>query len=294
MSCWPSVDARPSGGSSSARPPPTATERATLALFPTRWRNRDGSKAISLSTFNRDFRDWVDELDLGGHYVSHQARHTLATNLLRHGAGLHHIRRYLGHVSDTMTEHYRQDRPVGDRGRPATRLGRRPRLTQPREVLSHGITSMNRQQAQALALDLSRRATPAEGGFCTFQPVVAGNACRGTWTATTATSSSSPAPTCSTGVANANSGPPSRTRPDDATADYLHQVFEPTARAIDGLEKALAALGLLDEALKLDMRRPQDYFNRIWSTAFRAADLANHTAHEHTDDQTDDEAGEDT
>jgi len=43
--------------------------------------------------------------------------------------------------------------------------------------------------------------------------------------------------------------------PDDATADYLHSVFEPTARAIDGLEKALAGLGLLDDALALDMRR---------------------------------------
>jgi hypothetical protein len=62
--------------------------------------------------------------------------------------------------------------------------------------------------------------------------------------------------------------------PDDATADYyLHQVFEPTARAIDGLEKALAGLGLLDQALVLDLRRPQDYFHRIWSTAFRASDL---------------------
>ena len=58
--------------------------------------------------------------------------------------------------------------------------------------------------------------------------------------------------------------------PDDATADYLHQVFEPTARAIDGLEKALAGLGLLEQALALDLRRPQDYFHRIWSTAFRA------------------------
>ncbi len=31
--------------------------------------------------------------------------------------------------------------------------------------------------------------------------------------------------------------------PDSATADYLHEVFEPTARAIAGLEKALAAAG---------------------------------------------------
>jgi hypothetical protein len=62
--------------------------------------------------------------------------------------------------------------------------------------------------------------------------------------------------------------------PHHATADYLHLYFEPTARAIDGLEKALAGLGLLDDALALDLRKPQDYFHRVWSTAFRAADLA--------------------
>lgn len=38
--------------------------------------------------------------------VAHQARHTLATNLLRAGASLAHIRRYLGQVSDRMAEHY--------------------------------------------------------------------------------------------------------------------------------------------------------------------------------------------
>jgi hypothetical protein len=63
--------------------------------------------------------------------------------------------------------------------------------------------------------------------------------------------------------------------PDDTTADYLHQAFEPTARAVDGLEKALAGLGLLDQALALDLRKPQDYFQRVWSVAFRATDLAN-------------------
>ena len=64
-----------------------------------------------------------------------------------------------------------------------------------------------------------------------------------------------------------------RGAPDDATAAYLHDYFEPTARAIDGLEKALAGLGLLDDALALDLRKPQDYFHRIWTTAFRASDL---------------------
>ncbi|MEU6278084.1 tyrosine-type recombinase/integrase [Streptomyces populi] len=38
--------------------------------------------------------------------VAHQARHTLATNLLRAGATLTHIRRYLGQLSERMAEHY--------------------------------------------------------------------------------------------------------------------------------------------------------------------------------------------
>jgi hypothetical protein len=56
--------------------------------------------------------------------------------------------------------------------------------------------------------------------------------------------------------------------------DYLHEVFEPTARAIASLEKALESFGLLEEALSLDLRRPQDYFGRVWSTSFRARELA--------------------
>jgi len=44
-----------------------------------------------------------------------------------------------------------------------------------------------------------------------------------------------------------------------------HDAFTPTAAAIDGLEAALAGLGLLDDALALDLRRPQDYFQRVWT-----------------------------
>lgn len=45
------------------------------------------------------------------------------------------------------------------------------------------------------------------------------------------------------------------------------------ALSYTGLE-ALVGLGLLDDPLALDLRKPQDYFHRVWSTAFRAADLA--------------------
>ena len=157
-----------------------------------------------------------------------------------------------------------------------------PGAANPGELLSSHVTPMNRFQAEALALDLSRRSTPAEGGFCTFQPVVDGGACPRKLNCEG----------CDMFVVSGGDllywrrkreqwNSIAERAPDDATASYLHQVFEPTARAIDGLEKALAglgllddALGLLDDALALDLRRPQDYFQRLWNTGFRATDLA--------------------
>jgi hypothetical protein len=142
-------------------------------------------------------------------------------------------------------------------------------------VLLSGGEPMSREEAEALSLDLTRKSTPAEGAFCTFQPVVDGGSCP--WNLN-----------CHSCDKFVMSGAVlvywhrkreqwnmlAEQAPDNATADYLHQVFEPTARAIDGLERALAGMGLLDEALALDLRRPQDYFGRVWSTAFRAQELA--------------------
>ena len=84
---------------------PAPGERTRIALFPTRVRNPAEEESISYGHFNNRFREWLDGLDLGGN-VAHQARHTLATKLLAAGASLAHIRKYLGHVSDRMAEHY--------------------------------------------------------------------------------------------------------------------------------------------------------------------------------------------
>ncbi|MFD4947971.1 tyrosine-type recombinase/integrase [Streptomyces sp. NPDC058409] len=85
--------------------PPTAEERTRMALFPTNIRNRDGRRPLSYKWFHKGFKLWIDELDIG-RWVPHQARHSLATSLLRAGATLTHVRRYLGHVSERMAEHY--------------------------------------------------------------------------------------------------------------------------------------------------------------------------------------------
>ena len=279
---------------------PTPAERAQVALFPRRAGNRDFTQPVSAAWFNVHFRAWVDRLDIG-RWVPHQARHTLATSLLRNGASLTHVKRYLGQVSERMAEHYvhlANTDPVLEDALNAIWVAG-PAAAHPGEILSAGTTAMSRQQAEALAVDLTRRSTPAEGGFCTYQPVVGGQPCpfnlnchgcqkfvlsgadllywrrkREQWTTL------------------------AERAPDPATADYLHQSFAPTARAIDGLEKALTAAGLLDQALALDLRRPQDYFARVWSLAFRSHDLANHDdpthhniATHHHDDVADAAAG---
>jgi integrase len=259
---------------------PTPQERASIALFPSHIRNPREDQAISYGHFYRCFKEWVDTLDFGT-AVPHQARHSLATSLLRAGAGLTHIRRYLGQVSDRMAEHYTKiaHSDLEDVLHAVWVAG--PGAPNPGELISGDSAPLTREQAVALALDVSRRSTPADGGFCTFQPVVRGGACP--WNLD-----------CENCDKFVLSGADllywrrkqeqwrsiAERAPDDATAEYLHQVFAPTARAIEGLEKALAGLGLLDEALAMDLRRPQDYFHRIWSTNFRAVDLANVTTDE--------------
>lgn len=254
--------------------PTTAPERARMALFPAPKHNPGFERSVSYGWYGAAFHDWVSELDLGS-CVTHQARHTLATKLLANGAGLHHIKRFLGHISNRMAEHYAKVAvsEIEDVLQHVWVAG--PGTARPGEVLSSCTTPLDRRQAEALAMDLTRRSTPAEGGFCTFQSVVDGGACP--WDLN-----------CHSCDKFVMSGADllywrrkreqwmsiAERAPDDTTADYLHQVFEPTARAIDGLEKALAGLGLLEDALALDLRRPQDYFHRMWSTAFRATDLA--------------------
>ena len=150
-----------------------------------------------------------------------------------------------------------------------------PGAASPGTLLSGPAAPLTREQAEALAIDLSRRSTPADGGFCTFQPVVDGGACP--WNLD-----------CHNCAEFVLSGADllywrrkreqwysiAERAPDNAAAAYLHDAFAPTAAAIDGLEAALAGLGLLDDALAMDLRRPQDYFQRVWNIGFRATQLA--------------------
>jgi hypothetical protein len=249
-----------------------------MALFPSGARNATGDRSMSYGWFHANFKQLGGRIETRRRCRSPGSAHT-GHEPPRAGASLAHIRRYLGQVSDRMAEHYTKvaHSDLEDVLNAVWVAG--PGAMVPGELLSGESTPLTREDALALAVDLSRRSTPADGGFCTFQPVVDGGTCP--WNLD-----------CENCDKFVLSGADllywrrkqeqwrsiSERAPDDATADYLHQVFEPTARAIEGLEKALAGLGLLEQALAMDLRRPQDYFHRIWSTNFRAADLATLTA----------------
>ena len=89
-----------------------------MALFPSDRGSRGGEQPLSYGWFRTGFKLWIDDLDIG-QWVPHQARHTLATNLLRAGASLTHVRRYLGHVSERMAEHYINSRELHQMGEKA-------------------------------------------------------------------------------------------------------------------------------------------------------------------------------
>nr|GID87477.1 hypothetical protein Ade03nite_64010 [Actinoplanes derwentensis] len=74
-------------------------------MFPSNQRDSDSRRPLSYQWFHRRFKAWIDNLDIG-RWVPHRARHSLDTRVLRAGASLTHIRRYLGQVSERMADHY--------------------------------------------------------------------------------------------------------------------------------------------------------------------------------------------
>lgn len=246
---------------------PSVEERSRIALFPSPVKNDDFARPLSYGFFNSTFGRWLREMGLQG-IVAHQARHTFATSLLRAGADLVQLRKFLGHVSTRMTENYLQvaQSDLEDILRTVWVSG--PGSEHPGRVVSPQ-TPVPRPEKVSIAIDLLSQGAPAEGGVCTFQPVVRGGACPKNLD-------------CGHCESFVMSGADllywrrkreqwstlAERAPDPATRDYLHDVFEPTGVAIDALESELERMEILDQALNLDLRRPQDYFSKVWRTAF--------------------------
>jgi integrase len=85
---------------------PTAREKRAIALlFPSRITNPTFTRSVSTGTFTTAFKNWIesDQMKLPGH-TTHQARHTLATRLVKAGASMAHVKTVLGHISERMSE----------------------------------------------------------------------------------------------------------------------------------------------------------------------------------------------
>lgn len=256
----------------------TSEDLKRVALFPSRVRNPTCEKSISYGQYLTKFREWTQGMKIG-HVVSHQARHTIATQLLRSGASTAHIKHYLGHTSERMTEHYvhvvnedleRVLQQVWVEGPGASTPG--AALPQSRDSLGRaGKSGPNENHGKsATMIDLLRASSPTQGGVCTFQPVVRGAECP--W--------SLDCEGCKHFVltgADLNYWRRKQEQwrilaenaPDESVRDYMHAIWKPMGEALKGLEGALLERSLLQEAENLDLRRPQDFFRPLWNYGYK-------------------------
>ena len=253
---------------------PSPAQRKTIALFPSPVANPTSVRSLSISTFTVAFRNWLacDGIDLPGH-TTRQARHTLATQLIAAGASMTHVKKVLGHVSEAMSEAYVLI--AGTQVEPYLQQVwvKGPGSTAPGEVVLLP-TADDTSTAARLLIDLA--VVPVEHGLCTFKPVAGGATCpfgRACHACEhfvlTGADYSYWKRQEQRQAALAEGAPTTQAR------DYIYQAFEPSARAIAGLEKALASAGLLDQARQLDLRTPrQDFLHPLWRTGWHATDLA--------------------
>ncbi|MFG3244747.1 MULTISPECIES: hypothetical protein [unclassified Streptomyces] len=62
--------------------------------------------------------------------------------------------------------------------------------------------------------------------------------------------------------------------PEHCTGRLRRCRTAPASGQYDAHSRLRSSQSERDRTLALDLRKPQDYFHRVWSTAFRAADLA--------------------
>ncbi|MCZ0730577.1 site-specific integrase [Mycolicibacterium iranicum] len=250
----------------------------TMPLFPRPTQNPDLSVEASKDWFYNAWTAWFQELGLTG-ITTHQTRATLATSLLNNGAPAALVRQLLGHVSEQALAHYAKynDSNMIRHLQQVWTAG--PGMDKPGTILlrPNDITSSDRAAAQA-RIDLT--VVPVEHGLCRYGPVVGGHGCPFEKNCTTG-----PNGACEHFVlTGADLAYWERKRdaafhfaegaPTEEARDYILGQWKPWEPALTGLRDALAELGLLEEAEKLDLRTPiQDYFSPLFSTGWKPAHL---------------------
>lgn len=253
---------------------PSEAERRHMKLFPSAIRYNMGETSISNGYYQSTFGEWVDELDIGS-AVPHQARHTLATSLMRNGANLTQIRRFLGHVSDRMAERYTRIAHKDLESALSSVWVSGPGSDHPGELLQTPATKAGGDQVRRMVVDLSRSVTPTIGGVSAFQPVIDGKRCP----------FSLDCENCQHLILSGGDLMYWRRKreqwlrlaeraPEKASRDFILTQLEPVSRALRGLEAALDAIGLLKDAEAIDLGRPQEFFRPVWSYNFRVDELA--------------------
>jgi len=154
---------------------PTAKQKRTIALFPSRVTNPTFARSVADTSFSTAFKNWLDsdQMRLPGH-TTHQARHTLATRLVKAGASMAHVKTVLGHVSERMSDSY-----VLIAGSQVEPFLQQVWVTGPGNANPGQVvltpTAGEKSTAEHLLVDLA--AIPTEHGLCTFRPVVGGYDC---------------------------------------------------------------------------------------------------------------------
>jgi len=201
------------------------------------------------------------------------------------GASMTHVKRVLGHVSERMSDSY-----VLIAGSQVEPFLQQVWVTGPGNPKPGTVvltpTDAERSIAERLMVDLA--AIPTEHGLCTYKPVVGGSDCP----------FERKCHACEhfviTGADYAywkrqeqRWAAMAEGAPDESAREYIYGTFRRSSEALAGLEKALLALGLLEQAKDLDLRSPQqDFFDPIWTQGWRAGDLVGIGGGETTDSDT--------
>lgn len=251
---------------------PSSKEKAQFALFPTSARNIGLRHSLSVTKYSNVFREWVTSLDMKG-VVTHQARHTLATRLLRAGANTADIQRYLGHISPRMTQHYLHYSQDDLASALAAVWVAGPGAAEPGRTVSPAAKK-SAGEVGVSTVDLVSSIARMEGGSCTYQPFVSRGSCM----------NDLDCGGCPKYVLTGGDLLYWRRKreqwdelvqaaPNAESREYLRDKFKPFEAAIAGLERVLEERNLLDAALKVDLRVPQNNFSRVWRASFRFDEL---------------------
>lgn len=233
----------------------------SMPLFPSTTKNPDLRLPLSQAYFREKFGTWIERLGLVG-ITTHRTRATLATSLLNSGAPAALVRQLLGHISEESLAHYARysDDNVVRHLRQVWTAG--PGMDQPGKVLLTPVAASGLGSKAAVANRIDLSVIPVEHGLCRYGPVVGGSDCPASKNC-----SSGPNGPCPHFVlTGADLSYWERKRdaayhfaegaPSGEARDYILGEWKPWEDVLAGLREALAELGLLDAAERLDLRSP--------------------------------------